>query len=57
MILILYFAPTILAMKHRTRNRQMVAALNILAGWTLIGWVIAFVMAYSPDRDQVVEAK
>jgi hypothetical protein len=27
-----------------------IVLLNVLAGWTVIGWIIALVWAFSPDK-------
>ena len=34
----LYFSPTLLAMRQRHRYRGAIFAINLLAGWTIIGW-------------------
>ncbi len=41
----LYFVPTIVAAVRRSHLVVPVAAVNLLFGWTFIGWVIALVMA------------
>lgn len=41
----LYLLPTIEAWLRGHTNRAAVAALNVLLGWTLIGWVVALVWA------------
>ena len=33
-----YFSPTLLAMRQRHRYRGAIFAINLLAGWTIIGW-------------------
>jgi hypothetical protein len=43
-----YFLPTILASKHR--NQTAIFALNLLLGWTLLGWVVALVWALYKDK-------
>ena len=48
-VAIIYFLPALVAYQRHTRNRSQVTVLNILLGWTVLGWVIAYVMAYSPD--------
>jgi hypothetical protein len=53
--LFLYFLPAYLA-----RNKPdftSILILNILAGWTFIGWIIALVWALSPVRQQQVAAQ
>ena len=52
--LFLYFLPAFLA-----RNKPdftSILILNILAGWTFIGWIIALVWALSSGRQQQVAA-
>ncbi|HEX4032755.1 MAG TPA: superinfection immunity protein [Terracidiphilus sp.] len=43
----LYFLPAIIAAVRHTHNSGGILLLNIFFGWTLIGWVIALVMAFS----------
>jgi hypothetical protein len=37
--------PTLIAFKREHDRRIAIALLNLLAGWTLIGWVVALVWA------------
>ncbi len=49
----LYFLPTIIGRKKR--NARALLALNVLTGWTFIGWVGALVWALlrdGPDTSQ-----
>jgi T4 superinfection immunity protein len=39
----LYLLPTLRAYRTRHPQRKAILALNVLAGWTFIGWVGAFV--------------
>lgn len=39
----LYFAPTLIATLRRKRNGLAIFALNLLLGWTVVGWVASFV--------------
>jgi len=51
----LYFFPTLEAYLRRHHNLGALAALNVLAGWTLVGWVGALVWALSrPARAEVI---
>ena len=52
--LFLYFLPAFLA--RNNPNFTSILILNILAGWTFIGWVIALVWALSSGRQQQVAA-
>lgn len=44
-VLALYFIPLIVALIRKVPNVGSVAVVNILLGWTLIGWVVALAMA------------
>ena len=48
----LYFAPTLVARRRGVRNHQQVFVVNLLTGWSLIGWVIALTMAFAPVNRQ-----
>jgi len=51
---LLYFVPTIIG-----RNKADVMGIflvNLLLGWTVIGWIVALVWALSPDRYVAVPA-
>ena len=39
----LYFLPTIIAAVRRSKSILGIILLNIFAGWTFIGWVIALI--------------
>lgn len=39
-LLLLYFAPALVAKFRRHRNFVAIAVLNLLVGWTLIGWIV-----------------
>jgi T4 superinfection immunity protein len=44
--IVLHFWPTVTAIRRRHPALGGVILLNVLAGWTVIGWVVAFVWAY-----------
>jgi hypothetical protein len=48
-LIIIYFAPWITACYYPKRNRAAIAALNLFAGWTIIGWIVALVWALCKD--------
>ena len=48
----LYFIPTFAAMNRRHRNRSAIIALNVVGGWTLIGWLVALVWAFTSNVEQ-----
>lgn len=45
-----YFAPSLVARHRQVRNLTQVFVVNLLTGWTFVGWVIALVMAFAPVR-------
>ena len=45
-----YFLPTIIAMATHRRNTLAIFALNLLAGWTFIGWVGALVWSLVQEK-------
>jgi hypothetical protein len=44
-----YFVPAIAAFTRQKRNAGAITVLNIFAGWTFIGWIVALVWAVSED--------
>jgi hypothetical protein len=56
-ILGLYFAPTIVAGIRRHHNMGPLVVVNVLLGWTLIGWVVALAMAFSKPPAPVLAAR
>jgi hypothetical protein len=50
LFLSLYFIPTGCAVFRRHPNEGAIFLLNLLAGWTFIGWVVAIVWAASAFR-------
>jgi hypothetical protein len=41
--LALYFLPTIIALLRRRHNTLAIFLLNLLLGWTFVGWVVSLV--------------
>lgn len=46
-----YFLPTIIALKRDHRNMAPIAVINLLLGWSLIGWVIALAWSLSSNAE------
>ncbi|HEY6946157.1 MAG TPA: superinfection immunity protein [Candidatus Acidoferrum sp.] len=53
--LFLYFLPAFLARKRS--DFTSILLLNLLAGWTFIGWIIALIWALSSERQRQVPAQ
>lgn len=49
--MIVYFLPSIIGWNKR--NADAIVALNVLLGWTFLGWVAALVWALVRDPDQI----
>jgi hypothetical protein len=54
----LYFAPAINARLRRHNSTAAIVCLNILLGWTFLGWVLSLVWSYSgPSNQRTKKAK
>lgn len=49
-----YFLPTIIATLRNHRNAGAIVAVNVLLGWTFIGWVVALVWSMTNPPTPVV---
>jgi hypothetical protein len=49
---VIYFVPSFVAARRRHRNEIAIFVLNLLLGWTLLGWVAALVWACTSDVDR-----
>jgi hypothetical protein len=45
LILVLYMLPTLIAYARDIPRRQTITVVNIILGWTLIGWIGCFLWA------------
>lgn len=45
MLVLLYFVPSIIAFHCMHRKRRAITRLNILLGWSVLGWIVAFLWA------------
>ena len=50
-IVIFYFVPTIVAHHRKHPKRTLIRVINLTTGWTVIGYLIALIWAYSYDPD------
>ncbi len=48
--LALYFLPTIIVLARRKKKVLGPILVNVLAGWTVIGWIIALIWALIVDE-------
>ena len=54
LVLAFYFLPTIMAIKRKSPHTTAVVILNLFFGVTLIGWIIALVLASKRPQAVVV---
>ena len=47
--LLLYFVPIAVAQYRKASNTTTVVLINIFLGWTIIGWIIALILAFAGD--------
>jgi hypothetical protein len=45
LILAFYFLPAIIAAKRETKHEGMIFLINIVFGWTVLGWIAALIWA------------
>lgn len=43
LIFTVYFLPTLIAFLRQHKNKPAIFLLNLLLGWTILGWVISLV--------------
>jgi hypothetical protein len=53
LVLTLYFIPSIVAISNK-RQVAAIIALNVLLGWTLIGWIVALVWALTNKPESAI---
>ncbi len=59
-LIAMYWLPTIVAIVRRTPSAFGVAAINFFLGWTVIGWIVAMVIAlaaYPAERVVIIEGR
>ena len=54
---VVYFVPTFIVCKKKSKHAAAVAALNVLLGWTLIGWVGALIWAVAEPEMSPIQPK
>jgi len=48
-LFIVYFLPGLIGLARKHRNGNAITALNLLAGWTGVGWIIALVWSLTDN--------
>lgn len=50
--LVVYFLPAVIAVNYRVRRSGAITALNLLLGWTFLGWAAALVWSIAEVESQ-----
>lgn len=50
--IIFYLLPTVIARTRRHKNILPIFVLNILLGWTFLGWVVALVWSFTAQEER-----
>ncbi|MFC1909651.1 superinfection immunity protein [Chloroflexota bacterium] len=45
-----FLLPTIVAVVGHKQNTTAILVLNVLGGWTIVGWVVALVWAFVAEK-------
>jgi len=54
--LALYLLPLLVALNRNHHNTTAIGVVNVVLGWTLIGWLAALVWAFSEAHHEVPQA-
>jgi len=50
-LIVLYFLPTFIGIIRYRLNIWAIILTNIVFGWTIIGWIVALIMAIKSDEN------
>ncbi|PIF22190.1 MULTISPECIES: superinfection immunity protein [Pantoea] len=50
-LIVLYFLPTFIGIIRYRLNIWAIILTNLVFGWTLIGWIVALIMAIKSDEN------
>lgn len=50
LVFCVYFLPWLVALARRKTGRAQVFIVNLVFGWTFLGWIIALIMAFGSDN-------
>ena len=51
-VVLFFFGPMAVAISRRHKNRYPIILVNLFLGWTVIGWFIALVWAWTDNVDE-----
>lgn len=50
LFVVLYMLPTLVAYQNKKQDIIAIAVLNVLLGWSFVGWVIALIWAFTKNN-------
>lgn len=56
-LLALYLLPLVIALVRRHRHRGLICAVNLLLGWTVLGWLVSLIWSILPKRREPVSVE
>jgi threonine/homoserine/homoserine lactone efflux protein len=54
-VVLVYFVPTLVADYRKHKSKSAIIAVNLLLGWTIVGWLWAFIWALSGESRRNLE--
>lgn len=48
--IVIYFLPGLFAVLSEREDKSSIIIVNILLGWTVVGWIIAFLLCFQEDE-------
>ena len=49
----IYFMPFIIAVNRKHKNRVSIFLVNLLFGWSFIGWAVALIWSFTSNTESV----
>ena len=53
--MVVYVAPSIIALKRKVRNKEILVVLNLIFGWTLAGWVGCLIWSLVEQKNNLTK--
>ena len=53
--MVVYVAPSIIALKRKIRNKEILVVLNLIFGWTLAGWVGCLIWSLVEQKNNLTK--
>ena len=52
----IYLSPTLHAIRRNVVNKEGIVVLNVLLGWTFLGWIVALIWAFADTKQDDIAA-